>query len=43
MTFPHFELTHAEWADLRNILKSDDPLVIDGESLTIAGVVAVAL
>ncbi|KUL90885.1 hypothetical protein ZTR_00704 [Talaromyces verruculosus] len=43
MSFPHFELTHAEWADLQNILKSDGPVVIDGHSLTIAGVVAVAL
>ncbi|EED22948.1 phenylalanine ammonia-lyase, putative [Talaromyces stipitatus ATCC 10500] len=43
MSFPHFELTHSEWADLQNILKSDDPVVIDGHNLTIAGVVAVAL
>lgn len=43
MSLPHFELTHAEWADLQNILKSDDPVVIDGHSLTVAGVVAVAL
>ncbi|EEA28541.1 hypothetical protein TMatcc_003124 [Talaromyces marneffei ATCC 18224] len=43
MSFPHFKLTHSEWAGLQDILKSDDPVVIDGHSLTIAGVVAIAL
>lgn len=43
MRRPHFELTHSEWVALQNILKSDDPIVIDGHSLTVAGVVAVAM
>ena len=43
MSSPHFVLTHSEWAELQRLLKSDKPVVVDGHSLTIAGVVAVAL
>lgn len=40
---PHFALTHSDWAELQQLLTSDKPVVVDGHSLTIAGVIAVAL
>lgn len=43
MDCPQLTQTHDGWADLQAVLKSDQPVVIDGYSLTIAGVVAVAL
>jgi hypothetical protein len=43
MDSPQLTQTHEGWADLQAVLKSDQPVVIDGYSLTIAGVVAVAM
>ncbi|OKL57976.1 hypothetical protein UA08_06537 [Talaromyces atroroseus] len=43
MASPHFALAHSEWAELQRLLKSDKPVVVDGHSLTIAAVIAVAL
>ncbi|KAH8705434.1 putative phenylalanine ammonia-lyase [Talaromyces proteolyticus] len=39
----HYMQAHSEWTELQAFLSSDKPIVIDGHSLTIAGVVAAAL
>ncbi|CRG84387.1 hypothetical protein PISL3812_01679 [Talaromyces islandicus] len=43
MDRPQLTQIHKGWADLQAVLKSDQPVVIDGYSLTIADVVAVAM
>lgn len=43
MVFQNFKQTHSEWVELQRLLDSDKPVIIDGQSLTITGVVAVAL
>ncbi|KAI7971149.1 hypothetical protein EIK77_002349 [Talaromyces pinophilus] len=43
MVFQNFKQTHSEWVELQQLLESDKPVIIDGQSLTITGVVAAAL
>lgn len=43
MDCSQFTQAHDGWTELQDVLRSDQPVVIDGHSLTIAGVVAVAM